>query len=412
MQGERRSQGYQIFLVLVLSLNFGIVFFDRNAINFLMPDIRPALGLNDTQVGNLSSALSFTWAISGFAVGWFSDKIGSRKPIIVGATIAFCLCSFISGIATSFLMLFGARLLMGLAEGGVMPVSHSVIVAEVDEKNRGLAMGVGQNLGSNLLGTALASLVLVPVAAAWGWRNAFYLAAIPGLITAIIIWLKVDEPPKQAFAADDAPRASLLQAFKNSNMILCSIISVLLVSYLVVCWTFMPLYLTENLKISPTATSWLMATLGFSAAIGSFVVSAWSDRIGRKPVIVGFSFLGVILPLGVLFLHDNVWMLGLLFFFGWGLNSVFPIFMATVPSESVDARLTASLSGITVGLGEVIGGVFSPTFAGSLSVDYGRTSVLWFMLALCTLSGIVALGLKETAPRVLARRATQKAIST
>ncbi|MEY4501570.1 MAG: hypothetical protein RIS52_1460, partial [Pseudomonadota bacterium] len=54
----RRSQGYQIFLVLILSLNFGILFFDRNALNFLMPFVQPDLKLTDTQVGMLSSGLS------------------------------------------------------------------------------------------------------------------------------------------------------------------------------------------------------------------------------------------------------------------------------------------------------------------------------------------------------------------
>jgi ACS family hexuronate transporter-like MFS transporter len=155
MTRTRKSGAYQAFLVGILSLNFGILFFDRNALNFLMPFVQPDLHLNDTQVGMLSSSLSLTWAIAGFLVGRISDKLGSRKPVIVVATIAFCLCSFVSGVATSFLMLLGARLLMGAAEGGVMPVSHSIIAAEVDEDKRGLAMGVGQNLGSNVLGLSL-----------------------------------------------------------------------------------------------------------------------------------------------------------------------------------------------------------------------------------------------------------------
>ena len=67
-------------------------------------------------------------------------------------TLLFCACSFLSGIAGSFLLLIGARLLMGAAEGGVMPISHAMIVSEVKPERRGLAMGVGQNLGSNLLG--------------------------------------------------------------------------------------------------------------------------------------------------------------------------------------------------------------------------------------------------------------------
>lgn len=405
MQKQRRSGTYQAFLVGILSLNFGILFFDRNALNFLMPYVQPDLQLSDTQVGLLSSGLSLTWAIAGFLVGRISDSLGSRKPVIVVSTIAFCLCSFVSGVASSFLMLLGARLLMGAAEGGVMPVSHSIIAAEVDEDKRGLAMGVGQNLGSNLLGSAAAPLVLVPVAIAYGWREAFFLAAVPGLISAALIWFFVQEPAREVPDSAAAPKATLGQAFADRNVQLCAIISVLLVSYLVCCWAFMPLYLTNDRKFDADTTKWLMATLGISAAIGSFVVAALSDRIGRKPAIVGFSLLGVILPLGAMFFTGSSWVLAAIFFFGWALNGVFPIFMATVPSESVDPRLTASLTGIVMGIGEVLGGVLSPFAAGLLSDHFGRSAVMWMMLVLTLLAALVATGLRETAPRVLARRA-------
>jgi MFS transporter, ACS family, hexuronate transporter len=400
----RRSGRYQALLVGLLSLNFGILFFDRNALNFLMPFVKPDLGLSDTQVGMLSSGLSLTWAIAGFAVGALSDRLGSRKPIIVLGTLAFCLCSVVSGLAASFAMLLGARILMGAAEGGVMPVSHSIVAAEVDEEHRGLAMGVAQNLGSNVLGSALAPLVLVPIALVFGWREGFFLAAVPGLISAALIWFLVKEPEPRVEGGHEAPRATLTTAFADNNVRLCALISILLVSYLVVTWAFMPLYLTEQRHFAPDTVKWLMATLGISAGIGSFAVSALSDRIGRKPAIVGFSFLGIILPLAAMSFTGSSWIMALIFFFGWALNGVFPLFMATIPSESVDPRLTASLTGIVMGIGEVVGGVLSPALAGRLSDVYGRDSIMWMMMLLCVAAGFVGLGLRETAPRVLARR--------
>ena len=93
-----------------------------------------------------------------------------------------------------------------------------------------------------------------------------------------------------------------------------------------------------------------------------------------------------------------------MFFIGWGLNGLFPLFMATIPSESVDPRLTASLTGLVMGIGEVIGGVLSPSLAGGLSDHFGRAAVMWLMLGLCLAAAMVGCGLRETAPRVLARR--------
>src|SRR5690606_23524202 len=156
----KNSPGYQTLLVFLLSLNFGIVFFDRQAANVLMPlGIESELGLSQTQIGVIAGGMSFTWAIAAFFVGGLSDSLGKRKVLLIAATIAFSLCSFLSGLATSFLFLFAARLLMGAAEGGVMPISHAMVASEVDPKRRGLAQGVAQNLGSNLLGSFAAPVV-------------------------------------------------------------------------------------------------------------------------------------------------------------------------------------------------------------------------------------------------------------
>jgi predicted MFS family arabinose efflux permease len=76
--------------------------------------------------------------------------------------------------------------------------------------------------------------------------------------------------------------------------------------------------ITANRGFEPNTAKRLMATLGFSAAIGSLLVPALSDRVGRKPVIVGFSVLGVILPVEAMYLTGGPWALAALFFVGWG----------------------------------------------------------------------------------------------
>jgi MFS family permease len=107
LPGTGTSPGYQALLVGLLSLNFGILFFDRNALNFLMPFVKPDLALTNTQVGLTASALSLTWALSAFIFGAMSDRSGRRKVYLIAGTIAFSLCSFMSGLATTFLLLVG-----------------------------------------------------------------------------------------------------------------------------------------------------------------------------------------------------------------------------------------------------------------------------------------------------------------
>ncbi|MEE8495922.1 MAG: MFS transporter [Xanthomonadales bacterium] len=406
LPGSGTSKVYQMLLVGLLSLNFGILFFDRNALNFLMPFVKADLGLSNTQVGLTASALSLTWALSGIFFGAMSDRTGHRKVYLIAGTVAFCLCSFLTGLASTFLLLVGARLLMGASEGMVMPISQSLIVGAVSPQRRGVAMGVMQNFGSNLLGSFAAPVLLIAIATTVGWRNAFYLAGVPGLITAALMWWLIKEE-EQSLLIRKSEKPGLKQAYaeilKSRNMILCSIIAVLLVSYLVICWAFLPLYLTSVRLFEPQTMAWLIGALGISATITSFVVPGISDYIGRKPVLIFVPLIGVILPLGAIYFVGSAWVLAVIFFFGWALTGCFPMFMATIPSESVNIRNVATALGFVMGTGEIIGGVFLPTIAGWAADLTDLSAPLWIMFGLCITASIVAIGLKETAPMALAK---------
>ena len=401
-----KFERHQAVLVALLSLNFGILFFDRNALGFVMPFVKPDLGLSNTQVGLTSSALSFAWALSALFVGARADRSGRRKAYLVGATIAFSLCSFLTGLATSFAMLLGSRLLMGFADGGIAPISQSITALAVPPERRGVAMGVMQNFGSNLLGSFVAPVLLVGFTAAYGWHAAFFLAGVPGLISALLLWRFVREPaPAAAHQTAATPlREHLREILRHRNMILCALIAILLVAYLVICWTFTPLFLTRVRGLPPAEMGWLMGTLGISATVGSFVVSRISDSIGRKPVVIFTCFLGVILPLGAMFFGGSVWILAVIFFFGWSLNGVFPLFMGTIPSETVSRGSMTTAIAFVMGTGEVFGGVLSPALAGWAADVAGLSAPLWIMLGLCITAGLLALALHETAPALEGRR--------
>ena len=400
------SPAYQFLLVFLLSLNFGIVFFDRQALNALMPFVEPELQLSQTQIGLLAAGLSFSWAIAAFFVGKLSDSIGKRKLLLILSTVAFSLCSFLSGVATSFLFLFAARLLMGAAEGGVMPISHAMVASEVDPSRRGLAQGVAQNLGSNLLGSFLAPVVLVAFATAFSWREAFYLAAVPGLLSAALIWFLLEEPQMPSgTAAKEGDALPVLDALKVRNMWICVVVGVLMVAHFVITWAFMPLYLVQGKGYDPGTMSWVMGALGIAAALYSFLVSGLSDIIGRKPVMVALPLLSVIGPLGALYFEGSALAMAAIFFVGWAVNGIFPIFMATIPSETFAPRHHATVLGLAMGSCEVLGGVFGPPIAGMLNDAFGLPTFLWVLMGLSLVSGVVALGLKETAPLVLQKRA-------
>lgn len=409
---NQSNSSYQILLVALLSISFGILFFDRNSLAFLMPFVQPELKLNNTQVGVLASALSFTWACAALGIGYISDKLGSRKGLLIIATVIFSICSFLTGMAHTFVAMLGARMLMGVAEGGFMPICQAMIAAEVKPQYRGLAMGVTQNFGSSVLGSFVAPVLLVGLAESFGWRNAFFLASAPGLVAALLMWILIRKTAAVAHApsrAEAKPEGSLGAALGEPNVVICAILSILMVSYLVVCWTFMPLYLTQVRHFDPTTMGWLMGTLGISAAVGSFLISGLSDFIGRRPLMIAMPLIGVLLPLGAMFYEGSAWALAGMFFVGWGLTGIFPLFMATVPSESVDRAHLATALGLCMGIGEIVGGAASPFIAGYVADRVGLQAPLWIMIGLTVVAGLLAFGLRETAPRVLLRRAATPA---
>jgi predicted MFS family arabinose efflux permease len=284
-------------------------------------------------------------------------------------------------------------------------VCQSLVASESDPARRGHNMGVMQNFGSNILGTFLASLVLIPIAAHWSWRAAFFLAGVPGLVMALLIARYVREPqrqPQSAAAGRPGADISYLAMLRYRNMILCVLISIVMVAWMVLGWAFLPLFYVKVRHISSGAMSVLISLLGLSAAFFSFIVPRLSDRFGRRPVVVGFNLLGLLVPLAALYCDSSLYLLGALVFVGWSASGTFPLFMGTIPSETIPARYVATCLGLTVGIGEILGGVSAPAVAGWAADRYGLTAPM-FMQAGCAVAGaLLALALTETAPRRVA----------
>ena len=428
MSRLRNSPAYQAWLVGLLSVNFGIVFFDRNSLNFLMPFVQPDLHLSNSQVGYVAGIFSFIWAIAAFGVSRVPDIVGNRKLLLVIATAAFSACSFLTGFAATFAMLIGARILMGISEGGVMPISHAMVASEVDPTKRGLAQGIAQNFGSNFFGSFVAPVVLTALAKEYGWRDAFYIAGVPGLICAALILFTLREPEHEELAepvpsvnasAPPTPQttrggiggyvAAIVEALKVRNIWICVVMGIVLVAYLVICWAFMPLYLTQVRHYTDTEQSWLMGTLGISATIGSFATAGLSDMIGRRPVMIAMPLVSLLLPLGAMYYHGPYAGMVAIFFVGWALNGIFPLFMATVPSESVPPVMAATVFGLCMGACEIVGGAGGPAVAGIVADAVGLQGPLWMMVGLTLVGGLFAFGLQESAPRVVAKRGLRPA---
>ncbi|HYD24981.1 MAG TPA: MFS transporter [Croceibacterium sp.] len=403
----RPPAAYELRVVVLLGLAFGFAYFDRMALTFLAPFVQPDLGLSNEQLGWANSGLSLTWALGAFLIGRWSDRIGRRKPFLIGALLLFSACSVLSGLAWSFETLLATRVVMGAAEGPFLPICLAIMAAASGPTRQALNAGVVQNVFGPIVGTSLASFALVRIAAAYDWQAAFFVAGIPGLILAALIWRFVDEPapPPAAAAPDDGARAGARGLLAHRNIVACSLVSACAVGSIVIGSIFMPLYLDGPRGYDDLTWSNVMAIVGFCPAVGAIVIALWSDRIGRKPPLVVFTLMMALAPAALLWFDGPVAVLTALMFLSWMGLGTFPLFMGVIPTETVGRARAATAMGLVVMIGELTGGVFGPPLAGRLADRFGLEVALYIQGGLALLACLAALLVIETNPRVLARRA-------
>ncbi len=397
---------YENRMIGVLSLTFGVVFFDRQAMNFLAPFVQADLGLTNTEVGILATGLALTWALSGVVFGRLCDRIGRQRLVLITSIVIFSLASVLSGLASSFVMLLGARLLMGLAEGPVLPISQVIVALESTPERRGFNMGVMQQFGSNIFGTFLAPLVLVALATSFGWRDAFFIAGIPGLICAFLVWQFVRDPDTNKIADNALEKVKdtpfpIVDALRYRNVILCMILSGLSIGWAILNFVFLPLYFTNVVGFTPAKMSVLMSLLGVSALISSMIVPWLSDRYGRKPVILVVTAMALLVPFGIMAAGTSLLLMVPCLLVGFSATGATPLLMATIPAETIPSTRVAAVVGLVIGFAEIFAGLSGPLLGGVVADAYSLGGTLWLQIGFIAAMLLLASFLHETAPRVI-----------
>jgi MFS family permease len=407
----KRFWTYENAALVILSLAFSLVFFDRMSITFLLPYVVPELKLSNTQIGLMNSVLSLAWAASGFLLGSYADRYRKRKAVLVLTIIAFSLCTMLSGAVAGIASLLVVRAIMGFAEGPVLPITQSIMAQESSPQRRGFNMGVLQNGVSSLVGAILGPPLMVALAEAFGWRHALFVAGLPGLLIALLVWAFLRNPDRDArahastgHALAQAAQLGVRRLLGYRNVCVTIVGASALATATLVLMVFTPLYLVQQRGLSPQAMGGVMSAFGVAVLIGGLLVPALSDRFGRKPVMVLFCLLSVLAPLVVIHLRAPVPVLAAAAFITYLGVGCFPLLMATVPSETVPAGNLGRALGLIMGVAEVIGGVIAPTVAGMLGDALSPEAPFYLCAGGALMAAVACLGLIETAPAVLKRR--------
>jgi MFS family permease len=177
-----------VFLTAALALNF----VDRQIVNILAEPISRELGLADWQIGLMSGfAFALLYGLAGIPFARWADR-GHRPRIIALAVLLWSGFTIACGMARNFPQLLLGRVGVGIGEAGLTPAANSLIVDYVPPERRASSLAIyylGVPIGT-LAGMALGGLI----ADAYGWRAAFFLAGVPGLILAPCLLFFLREP--------------------------------------------------------------------------------------------------------------------------------------------------------------------------------------------------------------------------
>lgn len=175
---------------------------DRLVFGILIEDIKAEFSLNDFQIGLLGGlAFAITYVIAGFPAARLADR-SVRKNIIAAAIAFWSLMTALCGAATSFWALFLARTGVGVGEGCSGPASQSLVADYFRREELAKAMGF-LTIGASM-GTVTGLMAGGLLSEAFGWRWAFVLMGLPGVLLGGILYLTVREPERGRFAPKGA----------------------------------------------------------------------------------------------------------------------------------------------------------------------------------------------------------------
>ncbi|MDE2510584.1 MAG: MFS transporter, partial [Elusimicrobia bacterium] len=186
-------------LALLLAVNI-LNYVDRQVVYALLPLIQGDLKLNDLQAGSLASAFMVVYMLAAPPIAWLADTRG-RKPWIAGGVGLWSLATGAAGLATGFGSLFATRAAVGVGEACYGAISPSFVAERFSAAERGRALALFSM--AIPVGSALGYAGGGLVGGAFGWRAAFWMVGLPGLLMAALCTLLPDDAPHK-----DTPSAS------------------------------------------------------------------------------------------------------------------------------------------------------------------------------------------------------------
>jgi predicted MFS family arabinose efflux permease len=279
-----RQRRYTLFVLVLVYTSSHV---DRQIMGILGQPIKESLMISDTQLGLLTGIMfALFYATLGMPMAMWADR-NNRRNLISFSVFVWSFMTAACGAATNFVQLLLMRIGVGIGEAGSSPPSHSMIADMYPPEQRATAMAIfGTGINWGIL---IGFLVGGWVNEWYGWRVAFVVVGLPGLLLAALVRFTVTEPPRgyseQIEESVPSPSFGTVVRFMFAHRVLRNIVMagtlIAFTGYASVIWV--PIYLVRVHGLGTGVTgSYLALLIGVGGAIGIYAGGRYADYLGRS----------------------------------------------------------------------------------------------------------------------------------
>jgi predicted MFS family arabinose efflux permease len=365
------------YALAILAIVYMFNFIDRQILAILLPAIRDEFGVSDVWLGFLSgTAFAMFYIVLGIPFARYADR-HNRRNLVAFALALWSGMTALCGVAVNFWHLALARIGVGVGEAGCSPPAHSMIADLYPPEKRSSAMGI-YTIGISA-GIMLAYLLGGWVVQNIGWREAFLIVGIPGVLLALVVRLTVVEPPRGHSEGREAvsEQPGFLQTLgflwrrpSFAQMMVAAGLSSY-VGYSVI--NFLPSFLVRSFDMPVSQVGlYLGLIIGIIGGAGFFLGGYIADHLGkaghrRALRFIGLTVLLSAIPYAAMFL-SNSWQFALLvFLIPAGTANVYLAPVLAQAQGLVSLRMRAMASAIALLIINVIGLALGPLITGLVS---------------------------------------------
>ena len=381
---------------LMVGVGHGATHWVAATFYLLLPWIKETLQISYTNAGILVAVFHLASFLANFASGALTDITGKRVLIQSGSLTLGALALGGTSLAWSVIPLALMIAIIGATNNAWHPAAISFL-SERYPDNRGYALAV-HALGANV-GDSIAPLMVGAVLGMLSWQDTVLVSTVPVFVVAFWIWTVLSRhetiSPAETKETRKVPYLSELKImFRQFELLGLSMMSGFRAAAQVGLLMFVPLYLTDVLEAGPMMTGVGFSLMQLGGVLSSPVAGAWSDRIGRRPIVVGGLALSTLVIAFLAIAGSQILFVSGIAFLGFVLYGVRPV----VHSWALD--LTSKTMGGTV-ISLVFGtqSLFSigiPVLSGMVADLFGLQRVFWLLAGLILVSNLIAFFLKDS----------------